>query len=791
MSKQIKKEIRAIKRMTRRAEVENILKEYKDLKRISGIKSQRKKDHTPSMINKDGQAEHERQSIADVFATFYEQLYKDTDRNTNDNNHDPPNNTQQRHSNDNDERDHHNDYDNDNSSILPFTMKELCKALQYLKKGKAPDGTGIVAEMLQSGGHTLKEILLQLYNTIVQPQQPPPDTWRHTLIKVLHKSGDARLPQNYRPIATIPMLYKLFARLLYNRLEPVLDNQQHHDQAGFRKNRSTTDHLFTTTIIQEICDEWQLPMWIAAVDFKKAFDSVTHEGLWSALAEQGVEPAYVHLLSKLYHKQTAKVKTDRLSRCFNIERGVKQGDPLSTLLFNCVSESLMRKIKSKWNTKRWGMRLQAHDSTERLTNLRFADDILLFATSRQHITNMLTDLSIEAGKLGLQLHPDKTKILHNEHSTTTRQRTPTHATVNNMTVEILSPGDSTKYLGRKLSFSTPHKTEVESRISFAWRKWFLLKQELTGHRYSLTDRLRLFHGTVTPTILYGCEAWTLTAELENRLQRTQRQMLRMILHAPRRKTRNNEHVHNNRYNGNSSNTDNDTATQTTPPPGAEALPELLAQPQPQPLRQPTTTTSTTSAADITEIVMNATSTSSEDDRSDVDSDASTHQMPLRDDHDEEEMEPWVDFIRRCTHEIEARTTKLKLDDWVTIARRRKWKWAQKLATNTKDTWTTMALSWDPTVDIQLNARRRTGRPKTRWWDDICKHVQHHSTTTTSNNNTSNNTNQHHDDTNTDATDDHVSAPIDQNIWLDVAKDPRRWAALEDLFAIRGSGRLMG
>ena len=98
---------------------------------------------------------------------------------------------------------------------------------------------------------------------------PTPETWRKTIIKVLYKSGDSKLPQNYRPIASIPILYKLFSRLLYNRLEKMLDPEQHMDQAGFRKGRSTVDHLFTIVMIQEISDEWKVPIWRSAIDFKK------------------------------------------------------------------------------------------------------------------------------------------------------------------------------------------------------------------------------------------------------------------------------------------------------------------------------------------------------------------------------------------------------------------------------------------------------------------------------------------------------------------------------------------
>ena len=48
------------------------------------------------------------------------------------------------------------------------------------------------------------------------------------------------------------------------------------------------DNLFTISLLQETTDEWQIPFWIAAVDFKNAFDSITHDSIWRALAEQGV-----------------------------------------------------------------------------------------------------------------------------------------------------------------------------------------------------------------------------------------------------------------------------------------------------------------------------------------------------------------------------------------------------------------------------------------------------------------------------------------------------------------------
>ena len=97
-------------------------------------------------------------------------------------------------------------------------------------------------------------------------------------------------------------------------------------------------------MVQEMVSEWQVPLWVATIDFKKAFDTVSHSSLWAALSEQGVETNYVHLLTRLYTDQTGVVKTDVLSKVFDIQRGTKQGDPLSSLLFNALSESFFRRL---------------------------------------------------------------------------------------------------------------------------------------------------------------------------------------------------------------------------------------------------------------------------------------------------------------------------------------------------------------------------------------------------------------------------------------------------------------
>ena len=193
------------------------------------------------------------------------------------------------------------------------------------------------------------------------------------------------------------------------------------------------------------------------------------------------------------------------------------------MLFNALLEHIFRQVQPHWVQNKYGLKL-GHTELSIITGLRFADDVLAISTSLTSLTAMLSDIERESRKQGLELHPDKTKIMSN----TSRRRGRTASTtacVNTMQVEILPYSGVNKYLGRNVSFDKPHETEINARVAAAWRKFMANKDELTNAKYSLNRRLGLFESIVGATMLYGCASWTLTKKLESQIQRTQRKML--------------------------------------------------------------------------------------------------------------------------------------------------------------------------------------------------------------------------------------------------------------------------
>ena len=230
--------------------------------------------------------------------------------------------------------------------IPEITTEELQNAIGKLKAGKSPDGNGIRAEDIKACNDETRQMMRQIFNEVIKRNNFTPEEWKKVKIKVIYKKGDVEDVSNYRPICSLPSMYKLFSTIMYGRFFPMLDQNQAEDQAGFRKTYQTTDHLATYRLIEQKCHEWRIKMWTATVDFAKAFDSIFHKSIWKALKSCNVDYEYISLLRKIYRDQKASVQTDEESNIFDIQKGSKQG-PMSSLLFNTVLQLLIKGRNTK------------------------------------------------------------------------------------------------------------------------------------------------------------------------------------------------------------------------------------------------------------------------------------------------------------------------------------------------------------------------------------------------------------------------------------------------------------
>ena len=117
---------------------------------------------------------------------------------------------------------------------------------------------------------------------------------------MLPKTGNLQCVSNWRPIAILPILYKVFAKMLYYRLEPILEAYQSNNQLGFRRDKRIEDVFCILENMIGRSDEWNIPLWMISLDLRKAFDRIQHRPLFTALLGQGVPNLYVQLLAALF-----------------------------------------------------------------------------------------------------------------------------------------------------------------------------------------------------------------------------------------------------------------------------------------------------------------------------------------------------------------------------------------------------------------------------------------------------------------------------------------------------------
>lgn len=122
-----------------------------------------------------------------------------------------------------------------------------------------------------------------------------------------------------------------------------------------------------------------------------------------------------------------------------------------------------------------------------MTNLRFADDVLLVAANRTDVGKMIDDLKKEASKYGLRLHMGKTKVLTN-----CSVQAPMTVSCGTTVVKVLNNDESEKYLGRKLATHQYHQTEFDHRLASGWAAFFKFKDALCNRNLPLKHRVKLF-----------------------------------------------------------------------------------------------------------------------------------------------------------------------------------------------------------------------------------------------------------------------------------------------------------
>ncbi|RLU18394.1 hypothetical protein DMN91_008751 [Ooceraea biroi] len=241
----------------------------------------------------------------------------------------------------------------------------------------------------------------QLFNEIWKTEKIPED-WQASIIHPIHKKGDILACENYRGISLLNAAYKIFTSIVKERLEPYAEEILGEYQAGFRRGRSTSDQLFVVRQIAEKFWEFDIDLHHVFVDFKQVYDSISREKLHEILQEFRIPPKLVRIIQATMKNTRGYVRiSGELTTPFQINRRLKQGDGLASMLFNLALEHVVRKT-------RIDVRSTIMYKSVQLAGYVNDIDIL----ERSIISIKETFLNIEEAAMGIKINTDteETKI---------------------------------------------------------------------------------------------------------------------------------------------------------------------------------------------------------------------------------------------------------------------------------------------------------------------------------------------------------------------------------------------
>ena len=371
-------------------------------------------------------------------------------------------------------------------------------------------------------GQVLKELprkaLIKLVNLINAAFRLKyvPQLWKVAEVIMIPKPGKSpHEVTSYRPISLLPIMSKLFEKLLLKRLEIIIEKKQliPDHQFGFRKQHSTIDQVHRITNVIERSLEGKKICSVIFLDVAKAFDQVWHEGLNHKL-KMILPVQYSEILNSYMTERYFRIKQeDTYSELRKIRAGVPQGSVLGPVLYLLYTSDLPTFKQNVVAT--------------------FADDTAIMAVGDNVIE---TTEKLQAAIVEMEKWTNKWRIKLNEMKSVHVDFT--YKKIGHRPVYInhhaVPHGNTAKYLGMTLDVKLrwkPHVKKKQEELNLKYRKMYWLMNRYST--LSVYNKLLLYQQVLKPVWTYGIQLWGCTSE-NNRsiIQRCQNKILRGIVNAP-------------------------------------------------------------------------------------------------------------------------------------------------------------------------------------------------------------------------------------------------------------------
>ena len=409
-------------------------------------------------------------------------------------------------------------------------QEEVQRAIKRLKRGKAVGIDNYMNEIFLYGGERIEEATWKLCKKVFRSEEYPRE-WARGVIFPIFKGGPKPHtydPLKYRGITLLSVLGKIYVSVLTERVTSWVEANHIlvEEQAGFRKDRATTDQMFVITEL--INNRRPKRTYSCFIDIQKAYDRIWREGLWHKLQNYGMTGKMWRVIRNIYESvESCVLVNDERSRFFEVDVGLRQGCLMSPILFAIYINGLAEEIKAARLGAQLVLRREANVGI-----LMFADDIALLADDSIQLQQLM-DLTFEySRKWRFTFNYEKCAVVVFGNKQKLNYGTCTLTCICGchwkLGTKLIKQVESYKYLGVELDQRLSWK-ELKERIAAKAKKNMTLAwgMGMVQGNLSVKAAINVYQTVVRSTLEYGAVVWE--EKRWEEAEKIQREMARRIL----------------------------------------------------------------------------------------------------------------------------------------------------------------------------------------------------------------------------------------------------------------------
>lgn len=394
----------------------------------------------------------------------------------------------------------------------PFCLTEIYQVIKGLRLKVAPGPDGITTDMIRK---VQPAFYLRLFNLWYLLGKTPKCLKLCKSILIPKGQTISQDINKWRPITIGSLLLRVYCKLWANRLKPELNKKQ----KAFQQCEGVMENLVLLNSIFQTSRSERRDLCMVFVDIAKAFDTVQHEVVWWAMNRFGIKIEFLEVLKDLYANVGTQFKAQNgRTKTIKMEAGVKQGCPLSPIIFNMVLDGLLDSLNKEDGYSLHGKKINA---------LAFADDLVLVGFSYESLQRLLRQTEDYLNQAGFKINVMKCKsiVVQPVKKGKTRKLVSKPLYINDEQVTMLSPRDKISYLGCNFSYT--------GKVEFSLDKVKMWCNKIIKARLKTEQKIELTRKNLIPRLSYLClVSNSTTKRFLVKCDRIIKRMLKHILHLP-------------------------------------------------------------------------------------------------------------------------------------------------------------------------------------------------------------------------------------------------------------------